>query len=172
MIKTLSESVTVYGNMDWFSVAEQPDSLDALPADFAEAKSLWEQSGKQCTDDVIAKLQQYVNAWFVAVNLDGWVDYISDKDYGEFIATKVRVVGLDFKESPIPLCKAEAWFNVTLKEGISADSIQSWVADELDGTLYGAISFGWEIDGEDLEDLDLTFGDNAGAEGIIWNGSY
>jgi hypothetical protein len=41
-------NVSVYGNMDWFSVAEQPNSMGSLPAEFSEAKSLWEQNDGQC----------------------------------------------------------------------------------------------------------------------------
>lgn len=160
-------SIKVYGNMDWFRVVEQPEGLDALPEEFASAKKIWSENGGECTDEVMGKLAPFVGATFSADNLEGWEEYFSDIDGGECEASKVRVVGLDFTDGPIPLCRAEAWFDVPLKAGVSTQAVSDWAANDLEGAIYMAISFCWEIEGEGVEDLDLTSGDHSGAEGHI-----
>jgi hypothetical protein len=162
--------IKVYGNMEWFRVAEQPESFDVLPDEFNEMKSLWESDSEANLNKILGKLTPYIGARFVADNLEGWKDYFDEKTYGEFEAVKIHVSGIDFSEEPIPSCKAEAWFEIALKEGILKQDVEKWIEAEHGGELYSAIVFYWnfdEYDGVDIEDLDLTFGDHNGAIGII-----
>jgi hypothetical protein len=161
------ESIRVYGNMAWFSPAEQPDSLDILPDDFAEARQLWEQDAEKNFDEVVELLSPYLGAMFVATNLEGWEEYFSDDSDGEFFPDEINLVGVEFREGPLPVCKAEAWFDVELKPGKSKSDVEEWIDNDHEGGLYAAISFGWEIMDDDLDELDLTFAENMGAEANI-----
>jgi hypothetical protein len=154
--------------MDWFSVAEQPDDIDVLPEEFSEMKQLWDSDSEANMKKIVDELSPYIGGRFVADNLDGWEDYFSDESFGEFEAEKIRVVGFDFSEEPLPLCKVEAWFNVALKEGVSKEDVKNWIMDSHEGELYSAIVFNWELDEiDELEDLDLTVGDHNGCEAEI-----
>ncbi len=103
----------------------------------------------------------------MADNLTGWEDYLRQDTLGEFEASIVRMVAVDFSSAPIPLCKAEGWFDLPLKQGVSRSEFEHWLAENHDGELYGAICFYWNFAAPELEDLDLTFGDHHGAEGVI-----
>jgi len=161
-------TVTVYGNMDWFRVAEQPTELHPLPPELEEAKALWEVDGEGNSGKILDLISPFVGGRFVADNLEGWEDFLAEDTFGEFEASRLRVVGADFSASPIPLCKAEGWFDLPLKEGVSRSDFEHWVDKNHEGELYGAICFYWNFEAPELEGLDLTFGDHQGAEGAIF----
>ena len=95
---------------------------------------------------------------FVADNLDDWEGYFDESSYGEFPAESIHVVGFDFSTQPLPLCKAEAWFEVPLKddvplisawEAFSAETTEDFDQDSFDewasdggGWYTGSISWG------------------------------
>ena len=159
-----SEIVRCYGNMDWFRVAEQPPSFEALPVAFLEAKKLWSSSGEKQIGKVCELLSPFVGARFVAPNLDGWEEFLVQESFGEFEANRINVAGIDFSSEPIPLCKAEAWFDLPLKPGVDKSAFEMWAQN---ADLYSAVVFYWALDAEELQELDLTVGDHSGAEASI-----
>ncbi len=160
--------VRIVGNMDWFRVAEQPDSPSALPAVFREMSDLSTRDPQGNQQKVVEALGGYVGGRFVADNLTGWKTYFNADTYGEFEATQVRVIGFDFSEQPLPSCKVEAIFDIPLKDGITVEEVMNWDETELQGDLYSAVTFYWDLDEiEELEDLDLTVGDHNGCEASI-----
>ena len=92
--------------MDWFRVAEQPVSASILPSVFREMKDLWTRDPQGNRQKVIEALGAYVGGRFVADNLTGWDTYFNADTYGEFEATKVRVIGFDFSEQPFHHAKS------------------------------------------------------------------
>lgn len=161
-------TVRILGNMKWFRVAEQPDSLDLLPPVFSEMKDLWSLDSLANSEKIAECLAPYVGGSFVAENLSDWDNFFSDASFGEFDASEVNVVGFDFSEQPIPSCKVEATFDIPLKEGVSVDDVIKWSEEELCGDLYSAVIFYWDLNEfEALEDLDLTVGDHGGCEAMI-----
>jgi hypothetical protein len=153
--------------MDWFRVAEQPTNSSPLPAEVEQARSLWEADAKENSEKILELMSPFIGGRFVADNLAGWEDYLRQDTFGEFEASTVRMAGVDFTSAPIPLCKAEGWFDLPLKEGVSRSDFEHWLNENHEGELYGAICFYWNFDAPELEHLDLTFGDHQGAEGVI-----
>ena len=161
-------NVRIVGNMDWFRVAEQPDSPSALPAVFREMRDLSSRDPQGNQQKVVEALGAYVGGRFVADNLFGWETYFPADTYGEFEATQVRVIGFDFSEQPLPSCKVEAIFDIPLKDGITVKDVMNWDEADLQGDLYSAVTFYWDLDEiEELEELDLTVGDHNGCEASI-----
>lgn len=161
------EFVTVYGNMAWFRVAEQPRYSETMPQEIMQAKALWDEDSEGNSEKIIQLVEPFVGGLFVADNLRGWRDFLSEETFGEFEARRLRVVGVDFSQSPIPLCKVEGWFDLPLKGGVSRSDFECWLEENFPGELFSAISFYWEIDAPSLEDLDLTVGDHMGAEALV-----
>ena len=163
--------IEVYGNMDWFSAAEQPNGFDELPPVFLEGFELWEADAAGNANLIVEKLAPYIGATFVADNIEGWEDYLDDSSFGEFLAKKIRVVGIDFSVNPPPLVKVEAWFDVELTASKTSEAFAEWIDEEHEGELYSCIVFSWDFDLEEdldsLEDLDLTVGDHQGCEAHI-----
>lgn len=155
-----------YANMKWFSVAEQPDSIGQLPHEFQQAKNLWDTYGESSQKTLIKLLSPFVGARFIANNINGWEELFADPDSSDFVeieASEVRVVGIDFSESPIPICKAEAEFDIPVTESYATTNLEDWMNDN--GYLTDAIIFYWNLPNNDeTEDLDLTCGDNQGVE--------
>ena len=168
---TAEQRVTiVYGNMDWFDVAEQPDGFEDLPKEFETAYQLWQEDPEKNYDKMVELLQPYLIAYFLPGNINDWEELFVDPDgegSPEFTPISARIVGLDFVESPIPMCKAEALFRVPVTEAFAqCDDFSEW-QDEHD-YFYGGVSFGWEIPRtEATEDLDLTYGDHSGCECMV-----
>ncbi|MEK9696042.1 MAG: hypothetical protein VW270_09770 [Candidatus Poseidoniales archaeon] len=159
--------VKVYGNMDWFSVAEQPDSIYTLPLEFQSAFELWEANSGESNQEIVDLLTKYVGARFVGENIPDWQELFEEDSYGEFESYKKSIAGFDFSENPIPLCKAEAWFEIQLKDGKSKSDLEKHL-EEQGAELNDCLAFFWIFeDNEDLEDLDLTFGDHKGSESIF-----
>lgn len=155
-----------YGNMKWFSVAEQPESLDQLPTEFVSAKKLWDKDAKRNIDQIIKLLSPYVGARFIASNIEGWEELFADFDdsgFCEVESSELRVVGIDFSEGPIPLCKAEANFEVPVTKEFKSADLDKWQEDN--GHLTDAVIFYWSVPRDDeTEELDFTNGDNQGVE--------
>jgi hypothetical protein len=159
--------VTVYGNMKWFRVAEQPKYLDLLPTKIVQAKNLWDTGKEVNSPAVIELVEPFVGGLFVADNLEGWRGLLKEETFGEFEASSIRLVGVDFSSSPIPLCKVEGWFDLPLKDGVSRSDFERWIDRDHQGELFSGISFYWNFSAPELEDLDLTVGDHLGAEALV-----
>ena len=162
-----SSNVFLYGNMDWFQVAEQPASFDSLPPVFQQAYEMWVKNNNECTKEIIELLSPFVFGRFVTENICDWDKFFDEENYGEFESTKVNVAGVDFSVKPIPLCKVEGWFTVKLKGNVSTGDIEAHL--EASGALLSdCLVFYWSFEeNEELEDLDLTVGDHSGAEAIF-----
>lgn len=159
----------LYANCRWFSPAEQPDNFSSLPAEFIAAKKLWESDKDGNIEEVIGLLDKYVGSRFIASNICNWEELFVDDEGGgllEIESSAVRVVGIDFSHSPIPLCKAEATFIVDVSESFLSENLEDW--QESNGPFTDGVAFYWDIPRTDeTEDLDFTVGDNSGVECIV-----
>jgi len=156
--------------MKWFSPADQPDDIKQLPPEFLEAKNLWDKDAEGNLDKMIHLLAPYVGARFIASNISGWEELFADtaEGFGETEASEIRIVGIDFSESPIPTCKAEAEFDIPVTGAFAATSSDEW-QDE-NGPFTDAVIFYWNLPRDDeTEELDFTCGDNQGVECCVIN---
>ena len=158
--------------MKWFSVAEQPKSFLDLPVAFATAQALWTNDREGNIKKISGLLQPFLKASLVLDNISNWKDLIDEAcvdEWQEIAAESVSLVGVDFFDSPVPRCKAEAIFSVTLIKNLESKIFKRW-QDE-NSYLYDALVFSWDIPKTGaLEDLDLTSGTHLGAECFVVNG--
>ena len=155
----------IYTNVEWFSATEDPDKI-SIPSKILEAKNIWDTNGGKSTSKICELLSEFVNCNFIAENFEDWANYFDDKNYGEFSAVKVNVVGVDFSTNNLPLIRAEAWIDILIKEKISDDDLNDWIESEWG--LQSGIIWNWLLDSEG--DLDLTMMENSGIE-AIWTNS-
>ena len=155
----------IYTNVEWFSATDDPDKI-SIPSKILEAKNIWDTNGGKSTSKICELLSEFVNCNFIAENFEDWANYFDDKNYGEFSAVKVNVVGVDFSTNNLPLIRAEAWINTLIHEKISDDDLNDWLESEWG--LQTGIMWNWEFD--DDGDLDLTMMENSGME-AIWTDS-
>lgn len=160
-----------YGSMKWFSVAEQPENFDDLPAEFLRAKKLWDSDADRNMGQILELMSPHVGARFIASNISGWEELFADFDgsgFCEIESTEIRVVGIDFSEGPIPMCKAEANFEVPVTRTFESSDLDEW-QDE-NGHFTDAVIFYWNVPrNSNSEDLDFTCGDNQGVECVATN---
>ena len=57
---------TIYGTMEWWDVAEQPDDFESLPSEFKEAFDLWKEDGEKNFEKIVLLLEA---GHFVAENI-------------------------------------------------------------------------------------------------------
>ena len=155
----------IYTNVEWFSVTEDPDK-DSIPNEILKAKNIWDSNGGKSTAEICELVSKFVSCKFIAENFNDWENYFDDKNYGEFSAVKVNLVGVDFSTNNLPLIRAEAWIDILIKEKISDDDLNNWIESEWG--LQSGIIWNWLLDSEG--DLDLTMMENSGIE-AIWTDS-
>ena len=158
----------IYGNMEWWDVAEQVDSIDDLPNEFEEAKKLWEEDAEGNWKQIVDLLQPFIEGTFVCENIPDWEDIfeVEEGSWPEFSSNETKLVGVDFgASSPLPRVKTEARFLVNFKDEINPDELEDTLEEEGESLSY-CVSFRWVL--EDLsDDFELTYGDNQGAEAKI-----
>jgi hypothetical protein len=152
----------IYTNVEWFSATDDPDK-NSIPNKIIEAKNVWNANGGKSTSEICSLVSKFIKCKFIAENFDGWENFFYNKNYGEFCAVKVNVVGVEFSIKNLPLIRAEAWINVLIQEKISEDDLDNWLESEWG--LQTGIIWNWEFDGND-GDLDLTMMENSGMEAI------
>lgn len=149
-----------YGNMDWFDVDDDVDVV--VPPSFNQAKLLWIEDPENNFEKILKLIEPFVRAWFVPAALSDSEDIFPDQS--DFKAKQIRIVGIDFRAKPFPVCKAEAWFEVPVSKSFAKLDLEKW-QDDSGEYFYQAISFGWEIPSEDDSDsLIFTYGNNHGVE--------
>ena len=155
--------VMFYGNMDWFDVDDDANDV-IFPQAFDQAKDLWNKDPVGNLPDILNLIAPFVRAWFVPAALSDSEDIFPDQS--DFSATKIRVVGIDFRAKPFPLCKAEAWFEVPVSELFATTDIEERENDTGE-YFYQAVSFGWEIPALNGQDTHVfTYGNHQGVECI------
>ena len=77
-----SNYVTVYGNMDWFSIDGQPEDANLLPPEMIHAKNLWDEDGEENFDKIVELVSPYVKGNFVADNIPGWRNFLIENENG------------------------------------------------------------------------------------------
>lgn len=167
---TGGRTVRVYGNMEWFEVAEQPPGFEDLPEEFSEAYALWEQDPAANEDRILALLSPFVTALFLPSNISNWEQIFGDPDASglpEYTARAVRLLGVDFEHTPIPSCSAEAIFDVVVTDGFDeVEDLLEW--QENNDQFNSGIIFGWDVPRtDDTEDLDLKSGNHSGCECVV-----
>ena len=156
----------IYTNVEWFSATDEPEK-NAIPNKILDAENIWNANGGKSTPEICALVSKFIKCNFIAENFEDWENYFDNKNYGEFSAVKVNVVGVDFSTNGLPLIQAEAWIDVSIQEKISDDDLNDWLESEWG--LQTGVMWNWAFD-EDDEDLDLTMMENSGME-AIWTDS-
>jgi hypothetical protein len=173
--KAASKFAVMYGNMEWFDVAEQPPTFEELPKQFKLAYDLWEKDKENNTGEIIKLLKSFVSMHFVPTNVGGWEElFVNAGDGGSppseaicYEAIWLNVVGIDFSVSPIPRCRAEAVFRVPVTENyFKIKDLDEW--QENHDFFHGGVIFGWKIPRtRATESLDFTFANHSGCECFV-----
>ena len=156
----------IYTNVEWFSATDDPEK-NAIPNKILDAENIWNANGCKSTPEICALVSKFIKCNFIAENFEDWENYFDNKNYGEFSAVKINVVGVDFSTNGLPLIRAEAWIDVSIQEKISDDDLNDWLESEWG--LQTGVMWNWAFD-EDDGDLDLTMMENSGME-AIWTDS-
>ena len=151
----------IYTNVNWFTISDYPDE-NLIPDEIHQAKKIWDSNGGKNTEELCNLVSNYINCNFIADNFSDWENYFDDSNYGEFIASKIKVSGVKFTDDPLPLIRAEAWIEVMIKETVTIDALDNWLDDEWG--LQTGIMWGWDIANDD--DLDLAMEENSGIEAL------
>lgn len=150
--------------MDWWEVAEQPENFDMLPIEFHKAYQLWDSNSEKNFSEISDLLAPYLYGLFIAENLEDYEDVFLKQDFAEFPHVRLIISGVDYSLGPLPRVKTEALFKVMCLQNIEHIELDKWL-EEKGGYLSDCVSFGWNI--PDIEDLDLTFGENQGVEAFF-----
>ncbi|MBM4230904.1 MAG: hypothetical protein FJ184_09170 [Gammaproteobacteria bacterium] len=154
-----------YIAIDWFAVEEQPKPSSRLPIDFKNAQALWRLDPDRNAGQVAALLQPYLSAIFLVGELANWKSLFACDSSGrspETHASSIRIVGVDFGESPIPRCRAEAEVTVDLRVNPNEVDFNEW--QENNARFYDAVSFFWSINKSGGKKIDYLVGDHLGLE--------
>jgi predicted DNA-binding WGR domain protein len=166
------DEVIFYGNMKWWGIDTQPQSFLGLPDEFETAFGLFKKNKKIHMDEIIHLLTPFIVAKFLPSNISCWEEIFKDPEGDgcpEFDGYDIKIVGIDFKKTPIPLVKSEAFFKVPMKKEFkkfTEEQIQEW--QETNDFFFSGLSFGWNLpECQSVEDLDLMQADHQGCECIV-----
>jgi hypothetical protein len=155
-----------YANINWFEISDQPNDFRELPPEFSAARELWDLSPEDNSTKVIKLLQPFVKARLVLANVEDWSEFFIDdsKDgLGEIEADVLRVVGISFKSSPIPACRAEAIFKLRVTPEFAAVDFDEWQDDK--GSLSDSVVFYWNVVGpQTMDGYDFSAAQHLGME--------
>ena len=132
--------------VDWFGVdGETESNHKTLPKVFLKAKQLWKSDRKGNYTKIHVLISKYVSARFLPSNVDNWEDVFTDLSGNgcpEYKSSEIQVTGIAFGDGPIPTCKAEASFDVNVKEGLGRSQLVEFFAKN---ALTDAPIFYWDI---------------------------
>lgn len=155
-----------YGNMEWWNSSDQPNSFEEIPSEFKAAYELFQSNKQENMEKIISLLSPFIGARFIASNLSSYNELFKDEDDSGIIeieAKSVNLVGIEFTEGCLPLCKSEATFEVPVKGKFFKVDLVGW-QDE-NSYFSDAIVFYWNIPQPDEDNwIDLTSGEHSGAE--------
>jgi hypothetical protein len=164
-----ANEVVFYGNMKWWGVDTQPQSFLGLPDEFETAFGLFKKNKKIHMNEIIHLLTPFIVAKFLPSNISCWEEIFKDPEGDgcpEFDGYDIKIVGIDFKKTPIPLVKSEAFFKVPMKKEFkkfTEEQIHEW--QETNDFFFSGLSFGWNLpECQSVEDLDLMSADHKGCE--------
>ena len=158
----------VYGNMNWWDVSEQPSSFEDIPTEFTKSYDLYNKNSEKNYKEILNLLQPFIMGFFIAENIEDYDEIFAFDDIPECESFLLEIVGVDFKsQSPLPRVKTQALFKVPFVDNIDNVNLDEYFQKK-GGELYECISFRWNLPDDD-DELDLTFGDNQGAEACIQN---
>ena len=156
---------TIYGTMEWWDVAEQPDGFESLPREFKEAFDLWKEDGKKNLEKIVLLLEGFLAGHFVAENIYDFEEFFEFESIPEAESYWLELVDVSFEHAtPIPTVGTQARFRVPFSDDVNFESLEEDL--EAKGShLYDCISFRWILD--ELDDYDTSFGDNLGTEALL-----
>jgi hypothetical protein len=156
---------TVYGNMEWWDVAEQPDDFESLPIEFKEAFDLWQEDGEKNFEKIVSLLEGFLAGHFVAENIYDHEEFFAFESFPEAESYELQLVGVSFEDAtPLPKVKTQARFRVPFSDDVNFESLEEDLKDK-GSHLCDCISFRWVLD--ELDDYDTSFGDNLGTEALL-----
>lgn len=151
----------IYANVKRFSTSDDIN-FEILPEELKKARVIWDKNGGQSTSELLGIVQKFINCQFLAENMADWKKYFLDRNYGEFNAEKINVVGVDFSGSILPAISAEAWIKVSVLDGIPDKLLNEWIEEQWG--LHSGIMWSWNISTEN--DWESTMEENAGIEAV------
>jgi len=152
-------TVTLEAEIKW-GFSNDDVEFESLPADFVEAKSLWETRKPESLQKVCDLIAPFIKCVFIAGNCDGDLSELFDQNLDEIEADSITVHGVDFSDSNLPKVRASARFSgIRARSLLDNQKLQTW-QDE-NGYLDNGVSFEWQIDGLD-DDLDLYSWNHSG----------
>ena len=156
---------TIYGTMEWWDVAEQPDDFESLPSEFKEAFDLWKEDGEKNFEKIVLLLEGFLAGHFVAENIYDFEEFFEFESIPEAESYWLELVDVSFEHAtPIPTVGTQARFRVPFSDDVNFESLEEDL--EAKGShLYDCISFRWILD--ELDDYDTSFGDNLGTEALL-----
>ncbi len=121
--------------------ADNDFEAEELPVEFAQAKELWKAKDPKCFELLLG----FIKCYFVKDNLSGDLDelFVLSEDEDSIEANELVFTSVDFSETNIPTFSAAAYFDFSVKKGVTKEVIDEW-QDEND-FLDSAISFEWQI---------------------------
>ena len=87
--------------------------IDPIPNKILDAENIWNSNGGKSTPKICALVSKFIKCNFIAENFEDWENYFDNKNYGEFSAVKVNVVGVDFSTNG--LAKSVSLFAISSK---------------------------------------------------------
>jgi hypothetical protein len=131
---------------------------------------LWKADKKKNASKILELVGPFVGARLVLCNVDGWEELFADPagdGFPEVEASKINVLGIDFRAAPLPSCKAEAHFDMPVTKNFARVSdLDEWQSDHR--TFTGAVIFYWNVPrSESTEELDFGVADHSGCECVI-----
>ena len=149
----------LYASVAWFTVPDEPD-INGLSKELAKVRKLWGQNAQKSSPELCKAVEKYVTCQYLAENMSGWEDYFPDNNFGEFAASKVNVVGVEFSDGALPSVRAEAWIPVSILENVNDDDLEEWA--EAEWGLQSGIIWSWNLEVDD--DIDLAMEEHSGLE--------
>jgi hypothetical protein len=128
--------------------ADEYFDADKLPTEFAQAKELWEANDPKCLELLLG----FIKCFFFKEHMDlaGDLDelFVFEDDENFIESNNLSFVSVDFSETNIPKFTAAAFFDFSLKKGVTREAIDEWQDEHF--YLDEMICFEWKI--PNLED--------------------
>lgn len=152
-----------YGNMEWFDTDDELPG--AIPESLRKARLLWEESPTRFKSQIINLLSPYLKSYFVPAGISDSEELFPNQE--DSPANKVKIVDVRYKkDSYIPECRAEAWYEVEVSNLFSEIDLEAWQEDRGE-FFYQAISFAWAIPKGKNKTLELSYGSHLGVECLL-----
>lgn len=150
--------IVFYGYQGSLFPRDQPPGFEKLPAEFLQAKALWDKSQHGARGEIIKLIGKFLRARYTAWRVGGFTEIFHPAMDGPAVEPiKITIRTLDFSEFPLPEISAGAEFELLLAPGIDKELIDRF-------EMSDGLEFYWDFPrDEEMEDLDFS------CEGSGWS---